>query len=397
MNRSLISLVALAAAGAHAQSTVTLTGQVDAAITTLSTTNSGSTVRKTGLYNAGMGSSYLAFKGREDLGGGLYGGFHLEAGLNTDTGAGTATNSNNQRSGASPALAGGQGLTFNRFAYVALGSTSLGEVRLGRVYTAAFWNHTYFDSFSTNGVGSSLTMTQFLGLRNVQSSINVSNAIEYATPGYIHAVGGRGFYAHATAALGENPSNGSLAASNPSGGGNHAALRVGYATGPYHVSYSAAKTRNTAGVSGTGNNAGDYLIGNLAGSYDFGMVKVQGQYVTEKLDGASAATGFTTGVASNQAKSRSAMLGAIVPVGAGKIKASYIAATVSDNIGSPEKKGKLFAIGYDYSFSKRTTAYVTYARIANNAAGNFGFGAAYVTPSAGQSSSGLAVGVKHFF
>lgn len=394
MKLALISLAALAAAagGAHAQSSVTLSGQLDAAATALKTTAGGVGVRKTGLYNAGMASSFMTFSGKEDLGGGLYAAFKLETGLNMDHGGGNGTNTNNQRSGAAPALAGGQGLTFHRWSYAALGSSRWGELRLGRVYTAAFLNFTPFDPFLTNGVGASSAVSLRLGLRDTQTALNVSNAIDYVLPTF-----GGGFFGSATLALGENPSNGTLATSNPRHGGDHAALRFGWGSGPVQVVYSAGLTRNTAGVSGTGNNAGDYLVTNLAGSYNFGPARVMGQYVTERLDGASAAGGNLTGNPAHVARTRTFVAGVVVPVGPGNIKFSYVDGRLRDNIGSAPERGKLFAVGYDYFFSKRTNLYAVYSHIANNSVGNYGFGAAYLTPGIGQSSTGLQVGLKHIF
>jgi predicted porin len=390
MKRYLAGLTALAAASGFAQSSVTLSGQLDNAVSTAKTqTATGQTVRKTGLFSAGMASSFLRFEGREDLGDGWYSTFRLETGLNTDNGTGIATNANNQRSGQGNAISD---LTFNRWAFVGIGSKSFGEVRLGRVYTAAFENFTPYDPFLTNGVGSSAPMSLRLGQRNTQTALNVSNAIEYLSPHY-----GQGFFARVTLALGENPSNGTLAGSNPRRGGDHQAIRVGYASGPLSVAYSTGLTRNTAGRVGTVNNQGDYLNANLAARYDLGAVKLLGQYVTEKLEGASAAGGSLTGVAAHEAKTRSLLLGVIVPVGAGNIKFSYVDSKLTDNIGSAAEKGRLFAVGYDYFFSKRTNLYATYARVNNNANGNFGFASAYVTPGQGQSSSGLAFGLKHIF
>jgi predicted porin len=369
---------------------VGISGLLDEAVTTVRTKGAGGqSLRKTGLFSSGMSSNFLRFDGREDLGGGLYTFFRLESGLNLDTGLGLASNANNQRSGAGPAVSG---LTFNRWAIVGVGSRSLGEVRFGRVYTAAFENFTPFDPFLTNGVGSSSAITLRLGIRNTQSALNVSNAIEYLTPHY-----GRGFFARGTVAFGENPSNGSLATSNPRHGGDHEALRIGYGGGHWTIAYSAGLTHNTAGVTPTGNNAGDYLNTNLAARYDFGWAKVTGEYVTEKLEGASAAGGALTGVAGQEARTRSLLLGAVVPVGAGHIKFSYVEGRLTDNIGSPAERGRLYAVGYDYFLSKRTNLYTVYSHVGNNAAGRYGFASAYVTPAQGASSSGLAVGIRHLF
>src|SRR5829696_8299828 len=89
--------VALVAAGsACAQSSVTLYGVVDVAASYYRGEGNGHTVK---LISGGNQQSRLGFRGTEDLGGGMYAGFELEAGFNADTGSGQASNSNNQASG----------------------------------------------------------------------------------------------------------------------------------------------------------------------------------------------------------------------------------------------------------------------------------------------------------
>jgi len=381
--------VALIAGACHAQSSITLSGQLDAAVTQARTRVNGASVSKTGLFPSGMASSFFRFEGREDLGSGLYAGFRLEAGLNNDIGGGIASNTNNQSSGAG---ANNGGLSFNRWSFVALGHRAWGELRAGRVYTAAFENFTPYDPFFTNGVGSSTPITLRLGIRNTQTALNVSNAIEYLTPDY-----GKGFFARATIARGENLSDGTLAGGNPRHGGNHEAVRIGYADGPWSVAYSVGLTHNTAGRIGTVNNPGDYLNANLAFRYDFAWARLLLQVVNEKLDGASAAGGLTTGVATSQAKTRSFLVGTVIPVGAGNIKLSYVDGKLTDNIQSAAESGKLIAVGYDHYLSKRTNVYAVLSRIKNNTVGNYGFAAAYLAPGRGESSSAISFGMKHIF
>ena len=127
-------------------------------------------------------------------------------------------------------------------------------------------------------------------------------------------------------------------------------------------------------------------------------MRIFGQYVTEELEGASAAGGTVTGVASQEAKTRTFLIGGVFPVGEdGHIKLSYVDAKLSDNIGTPPEKGRLFAVGYDYYFSKRTNIYTVYSHIDNNSGGRYGYAAAYVTPGQGESSSGVSVGLRHQF
>src|SRR3981189_3216121 len=98
MKKSLVALAALAVAGvASAQSSVTLFGVVDAAVS--SYTNKSDTVfggsiktSQTALTNSGYNSSRLGFRGTEDLGGGLAASFWLEAGIGNDDGTVGASN-----------------------------------------------------------------------------------------------------------------------------------------------------------------------------------------------------------------------------------------------------------------------------------------------------------------
>jgi len=115
MKLKLLALAALTfAAGAHAQSSVTLFGVVDASVVRMSSnTNS-----VTGLSSGGQSSSRLGFRGVEDLGGGLKAGFWLEGGLNTDNG--TAA-----------------GFRFDRRSTVSIAG-GFGEVRLGRDKSPAY-------------------------------------------------------------------------------------------------------------------------------------------------------------------------------------------------------------------------------------------------------------------
>src|ERR1700712_2795282 len=148
MKKSLVALAALAVAGvASAQSSVTLFGVVDASISHYSSKAElsnplltptliqpvGVKQSQTVLGNSGYNSSRIGFRGTEDLGGGLAASFWLETSMSNDDGAKILSN-------------------FNRRSTVSL-SGGFGEVRLGRDYTATFWNDTVFDPFGVNGVG----------------------------------------------------------------------------------------------------------------------------------------------------------------------------------------------------------------------------------------------------
>lgn len=94
-----------------------------------------------------------------------------------------------------------------------------------------------------------------------------------------------------------------------------------------------------------------------------------------------------------QPRSRSWLLGVIVPVGPQEFKASLV--SVHQNAAAGDNDGRMLGLGYVYNFSKRTAAYVHYAR-ADNRRGtvyNNGLG----TTQSGGNTSGLEVGLRHSF
>ena len=111
MKKSLIALATLAATTAFAQSSVTISGQLDAGI---AATKNGDGTAVTNMASGIHGASRLRFVGVEDVGGGTKANFWLE--MQPDFTNGT-TNS--------------AGL-FNRGAWLGLSNASLGEIRLGR-------------------------------------------------------------------------------------------------------------------------------------------------------------------------------------------------------------------------------------------------------------------------
>jgi predicted porin len=357
MKKSLIALAVLAAAGtASAQSSVTLFGVVDA--TWAHGSASGGT-SKTQLTNSGYNSSRLGFRGTEDLGGGMSAGFWLEAGMNNDDGRGAGTNTNNQASGAALAtIAGGQGLTFNRRSTVSL-SGGFGEVRLGRDYTPQFWNLTVFDPFGTNGVGTTQTLNSII---TGVTAVRASNSIGYFLPGNLG-----GFYGQVQYYMGEN-NTGTATHKDGTGTG----LRVGFASGPFNVALALSKTKYAAG---------DVHQNNIGGQWDFGVAKLQAHYSRDKND-AVAATG------------KGWLVGALVPVGAGEIRAAYSRYRTELPVVADPQSRKL-ALGYVHNLSKRTALYATYARVRNsNGAASFLNGA---TGAANASSTGYDLGLRHQF
>jgi predicted porin len=361
MKKSLIALAALASfAGlASAQSSVTLFGIVDATLAF----GMGDGGDKVQLTNSGYNSSRLGFRGTEDLGGGMSASFWLEAGLANDNGEGAATNTNNQASGTGAAVNGRQGLTFNRRSTVSLAG-GWGEMRLGRDYTPQFWNLTVFDPFGTNGVGTTAVLLNPGGLTDPIST-RASNSIGYFLPGNLG-----GFYGQIQYYMGENTDN-----TPAKDDGTGLGVRGGFASGPFNVALAYSKTNFLLG---------DVETWNVGGQWDFGVAKLMGNYVSNKLDGSVVGTSID---------GKGYTIGGLIPVGAGEIRLAYSAYEAELALSTPEIQK--IAVGYVHNLSKRTAVYATYAYLENDGGAGIALNGAVGVPN--QSSSGFDFGIRHSF
>ncbi|MBB6562657.1 putative porin [Acidovorax soli] len=348
---ALAALTLAAAAGAQAQSSVTLFGVVDASLVRMSSdTNS-----VTGLSSGGQSSSRLGFRGVEDLGGGLKAGFWLEGGLATDNG--TAA-----------------GFRFDRRSTVSI-SGGFGEVRLGRDKSPAYLNIETFDPFGDSGVGGNNganmvgSASSAAGTPEGSAPKRTSNGLNYLLP----EMGG--FYGQLQYALGEQPSN-----QVNKRMGNSLALRAGYANGPLNVAVAFGETRGGVATA----SSVDYKASNVGVSYSFGVVKPMALFATER--GAGRRVDMFT-------------LGATVPLGVGELRASYVNFKRKDVNNADSQK---FAIGYGHNLSKRTQLYATVARISNDRAATRGLAVSSSslgspTIGAGNDVTGYEFGVRHIF
>jgi predicted porin len=358
--------LALAAAGsAFAQSSVTVYGVIDLAASYYQGQGNGHSLR---LTSGASLQSRLGFRGNEDLGGGMYAGFELEAGFNADTGAGQATNTNNQPSGTGTGAP--TGLMFNRKSVGLIGGP-WGEVRLGRDYTPSFWVLFAYDPFRTGaGFGSALVQGA-----SPSTQLRTSNSISYLTRRcYISEC--TGFYGQASYALGEN---GPGATGKD---GNTAGIRLGWGGGNWDVAVGHTTTKDAA--------AGNYQQTLLGGSWDWGggrLLLLTGRHRTGKPVAALA----------NGTQSTFAQVGAFINVGADTIPVALTRVRRNDAQGGGATK---FAIGYIHALSKRTALYGTAVVIDNKGSMqlpvNVGADAG-PKPVRGGNARGLDLGIRHVF
>jgi predicted porin len=336
MKKSLVALAVLGtlAGTAAAQSSVTLFGVVDLAARY--TEANGKSISS--LASSGISSSRFGVRGEEDLGGGLKAGFWLESSVNGDSGSAGAT-------------ADGVNRFWDRRASVSLISQAWGEARLGRGKTAERLVIDDFDPHSTTGLGAITQVYSPLG-SNVQNMNRADNQVAYHFPGNLG-----GFYGTLDTGAGEGTD-----------GKKYYGGRIGYKSGPWHVA---------GGYQTTESQGGDYEMGSIAGSWDFGFIRASLLYTNTKFK--SADQDIYT-------------LGAIMPLGAGELKASWTEASGSNGIGD----ASMYAISYTYNLSKRTALYTAAALINNDSPARFAVSGS-PTVSVGGRSGGVDVGIKHSF
>ncbi len=299
-------------------------------------------------------SSRLGFKGSEDLGDGLKAVWQIEAGVAAD---GETT----------------QGaLNSVRDTFVGL-SGGFGAVTVGR--------QSWFNLFKNEAslfddqIGNPGIWTDKGGRAN--------NSIKYATPNM------NGFDASVTYVT---PGIGTTGVSTE--GADDAfdssyALKASYKNGPMYASLTHLNQAHA-----TANTNPDAKTTSIAGTYDFGVGKVVAQYV--KFSDAANVTGVDYNV--------STIGGSYNVTGKSKIKAQYTRAGDGINSATSTDDGaNMIALGYDYSLSKRTIAYVAYARASNDtnsndySVGGKGHDANLAVTSTGKDPSAFSVGMIHNF
>ncbi len=348
MKKSLIALAAVAASGAaFAQSSVTVFGIVDAAVTVYDGKDTVS-----GLGNSGNSSSRLGFRGVEDLGNGLKAQFWLEGAVSNDDGSGAGGG------------AAGPGFEFKRRSTISLLS-NYGELRMGRSTTAAYDAVSRYDNFGAIGVGGTrVWSTGGYDLRR-------SNMLGYYSSDF------SGFKFALNYAFGEQTSGGR--------DGSYVGGSATYDNGPLSVGFGAEQFRR-------GTVAGEDITAyGLGASYNFGVVKLAGAYLNQENEA----------IAGTKVDRDHFLLALSAPVGAaGEAKLSYNRYN-QDVAGGTDLKADQFSLGYVHNLSKRTAVYGTYAYLKNkNNGAAFTLGGAGLDKpavDAGGKIQAFQVGVRHAF
>jgi predicted porin len=356
MNRSLIAACAVCACtSAAAQSSVSVSGIVDLAGRHVANEGVGSVKS---LVSGSNSTSRLIFSGREDLGGGLSAGFHLEHGLLADAGTQAAADK-----------------FWDRRSTVSLASTSLGEIRLGRDFVPSYTVWTRHDPFSYVGVARSANLVSSTPVgpiraafgSNANTTVRSDNAAQYLLPG-----GWGGVEGGVMVAAGEG---GEVA----SGRAKVLGIRLGYAAKGFAVSAATTSSENSL------TSTRKFRDSVLGGQVDVANVKLSAAWRQFKQD---------------QAKQALLLLGAVATWGPHELKASWVKADLSGRVGATSIDGNdaaQWGIGYVYHLSKRTALYTTAARVSNDGASRFVISDGPAGMAAGGSSRGVEAGIRHRF
>lgn len=259
---------------AHAQSNVTIYGNLDVAINK----ESNAAVKMDRGYN-----NWVGFKGQEDLGGGMSTLFNLQTRFKIDTGEQERPQT-----------------FWQGESTVGLKSNTLGTVRMGRAVTPLWNNIWLFEPWYNSGFNGSLATYQTgsfssdgvtdvaLGYANFA---RISNGLFYDSPD---------FDGWRFAVAGEVEKN-----ANPAAKARNTGISVNYAKGPVGAMVSYERNARTDDI---------YFVG---GSYAFGNLNLMGSYARTKLIA--------------QEQERLAVLAATYAVGIDTIKTGYGRNLVNSN------------------------------------------------------------------
>ncbi len=280
-----------------------------------------------------MTTSFLGFRGTEDLGGGLKAKFQLEHFFLADTGT---------------AGRFGADVFWARAAWVGL-QGGFGTATLGRNDNLLFISSLAFNAFG-GSFGYSPTIQQVFTPRSSMlpfyGDSGWSNSLAYTSPDL------GGLTVRFLGGLGEGAAGAR---------GRNVAGSVAYFSGPLGATALWQQVKHGSGLNGVGSPpvpAGfkDQTTYQVGVSYDLTVAKLYGQYTQTKTD-----ANFDT-------KTRIYGLGAAVPIGAGKALVQYGNAESSSAV---KRKNVILTAGYDYYLSKNTDVYAVYMNDkAKNSTGN---------------------------
>ncbi len=355
-----LAIAGLVSGGAFAQTNVTISGLVRVSVEQYKLSHVPAGFDSSAENRVSDQSSMVVFKGREDLGGGMYAGFVLDNRWDPVSNASTSAGGNSN---------------------LHLGGT-WGQVALGRQdlhYGTALES---YKAYTLQNILSNGVFAQVNGV-TVANGTRTPNVIMYDSPnmsGFSVRLAGSTAWA-----AGEGSGLRVSGAADP-GKGSATNLALNYANGPIKAGYSYWRAKVEGGKTAA---AGDQRGDTLQFGYTFPMgLGIGLGWNKSKLD-------YTTGEVSRSAY--------VLPIsyvfGANQVAFTY--AKAGNTSGVADSGANAYTLSFGHSMSKRTNLGVAYTKLDNKSGGSydlFGLAAngATATP-AGADVSQVSFNMKHSF
>ena len=375
ISRMAAACAALACAPAFAQSSVTLYGAVDDAVTYVSNQKGSSNVylRQGNLY-----ASKFGLQGKEDLGGGTTAIFDLQNGFDLNTGAFSSS-----------------GVMFNREAYVGLQNVRAGTLTAGRQYTPYYM---FVGPLTGSAWLTGATGAHPGDIDGLDTTVRINSSLVYTSPNW------SGLQASAMYALG------GIAGSTGKGQTYSAAVR--YLNGPMTLALGYLRMDNAQQTAGfdpasTGSfgtsalNAG-YVSAKAiqhiaaAGNYTLGNLTLGLSYSNVEYQAGARSLFASTAVFNTYAALAVYRFTPAFDAGAG---VAYTAASKANGINSAARYQQ-YSLKEAYHLSKRTTLYAleAYQHAGGQTLGSGGVGnIVNAAPSVGDSQNGTPSSTRSQF
>ena len=399
MKKTLVALAALASVSAFAQSSVTITGLVDMAATRID--YKGNVVTTTGAPN-GSATSNFTFLINEDLGGGLKADarWEIDPDLTQTVGKTSGTSSTGTTSNVTSFLGNG-------YSFLGL-SGGFGSVKFGTIN---------YETLAANGdgnqglgtaIGSGYRVTSF-------DAVRAQNSFRYDTPnmngfvisGFLSEKNNLQANAYSTGLTGNE-------VNQTNGRDKNTEFALAYNNGPLTARYAALTTEQwgaiattfttdkaaaftpSAWTAGTG---ASFKLNTLSVKYDINTAYSVSYF--NQIAKSDALTVTDSNAASTSIYDRKTNgVAASYTNGPGKFIINYQTATNGDSATSAtvSKKGlstKVLGLGYDFSLSKRSVAYVRYEKDTDGIGARSTTG--YTAATGNTTYTATAVGIRHTF
>ncbi|PRX33226.1 putative porin [Paraburkholderia sp. BL18I3N2] len=384
MNKKVFAAATLAvfATAAHAQSSVTLYGVIDAGISYVNNSKTATGHDNLFKYDDGVAQgSRWGLRGTEDLGGGLKALFVLENGFNSGNGT-----------------LGQGGALFGRQAYVGLSKDGIGSLTFGRQYS--FSTDYLGGNYSTGGQTVAGNYAYHINDVDQLTSSRINNAVKFSSANFAGLTFGAMYgFSNQAGAFAGSPTVGTTAGSSRA-----YSFGVNYANGPFGVGAAYTDIRfpaqstpafSTAMANVTTGTVRDLRTFGVGGRYTIAAATLWALYTNTRFE---PITGGTTTFAAYEAGAKYAFTPALT-AGAG-----YTYMHLSNANRGHWNQADL---SVDYALSKRTDVYalgIYQIASGHNAAtgdvqAQIGSSTSYFNTSGTGSDNQLAfrVGIRHKF